>query len=1725
MRYQQTNERRAVILMVVLALLTLFAIVGITFVLYADAEAASARVARQAETQQLADVDPQQALAFFLSQLIYDVSDTSGYGSGLRGHSLARTMYGYNYASTNLNAFNGIGRLHYASPMTYPAAALTNVPNSFGGMLDDYALVNYTWFSTDPGGLNGAVRDPEHYGSRANPTAAQTNPYFGGNAPYTYPDLNSFFLAAVKADGTVLTPSFHRKWLFNPNNNFNDMTNANWINAQGKYLTLRPRPADHGNLFPAPDDLTGDVKNLPWAPGGNDSIWIDIGAPVMTAPDGTFYKMLVAPLIMDLDNRINLNTAGNIVGTATVSSTFPCLPHVSNQGWGGWEVNLGKILYALNNSLSAATQGNPTITMPSTVGYAVGDYVTVYLNSTPTLVLSSTIASLTANTITLSVPWTNPSGPVTVIDQEWTHLFTGRTMLAGNTVYGKYMPNNPTPPPPATPTTPNTPVPGGTLPHLFAQVDLNGLNETNTGALSTRPLLPGWPGTPPAYPNPPTYTANLATYPFAAFQQGYQNGGTELLNHPLLYNMFRPPWYNGTLTRAFRPSDMEPLLRPNMLTNTSPVDANSSALMSDLIRLCPSNFGPAAPSTRYRNLVTTLSMDLGAPGVTPYWWLGMNSGYLTANNANTLLPPVAATVPTQGTSVSFPPLPPVAGVTNVVGTTPPTSEFSTNWRALSANTQSYFLSTQPAAYTNPVWVWTAPNWVLSTVTTNPAGYTTPGARIRMNRPLPPYPHMGSGVIPTQPPAPSTAYGVAYNLTVPNVAQQYQAALNARQALANDIYRRLLAIGGIAPSATPNAPNATVDLAPRRWLAQLAVNIVDYIDEDDISTPFNFYTTFDGLPATSLGATQGTDAPGANALNQSGQNATGANPIYWVFGTEMPKVVLNEVLAEAQNPTAPLVAPPAGVTISNESVKLWVELLNTMPLVGGAGTQPQDNLRVPLWVSNPASGVAAGVGSGYSPYRITIAQSLMNQSQLPNPFGPASPLPDASANVLGKGYITSPPAPFPQSTTDSDFCPATIGAAGVPLSQDLNTTTPPTPLAYQATPAPGTTTVTAGVDAQNYFLIGPKTYPANPNKNNTNNPYLNPFASPGLPINIPVLQTDSLSYTPNPSWAVNPASTTDERTTGLTVLLRRLANPYLPYNGSPTVPDPNLAGNWLPNPVYNPYVTVDYIQNVPIRANNTLLQNPPVNPTYASRGKTQPYAGLTILQPPNTPPLNPTANYQASIPAVNSPVEDQFAANPPPAGAPVQTNNVWNTFGYTNYPLPPSGYYDWLVHLDRPAISPMELLHVSAWPSYMLTQRFILGSDNLTNAANQVNVANPANAVNMFGHYAPWLDYPPAGTVAGMVPPWWYDATSLSAVQSHRLYRLFEFLECGDSAFGANGLGRIGGKVNINTIWDAEILQALVDANPSIGITANMPNTPTNAADPVAGIFANLLTSRSPNFTNGIIGPVNMGSPTPPGDDHPFLPLSTGLYLLPAAGGSPQFPNGLSLSTDTLLRKNPTANSLLLFQNPTDTTVTVPHPYLQTQLLTKLYNKVTTRSNTFAVFVTVGFFQVQSNAAGQVLAVGGQPYVPGTNGPPMLGPEIGRSEGRQIRHRMFAIVDRTNLAAFSTTSSTPVGVPTVANPTGQAIIPLGSALPAYFVPGMQLVLEPGTANEETVVVQAVNGTSITANFTKVHPNPAVTGNPSATYQVILRGNPGPGGGQANYDPRYDPLVVPYFSIID
>jgi hypothetical protein len=72
-------------------------------------------------------------------------------------------------------------------------------------------------------------------------------------------------------------------------------------------------------------------------------------------------------------------------------------------------------------------------------------------------------------------------------------------------------------------------------------------------------------------------------------------------------------------------------------------------------------------------------------------------------------------------------------------------------------------------------------------------------------------------------------------------------------------------------------------------------------------------------------------------------------------------------------------------------------------------------------------------------------------------------------------------------------------------------------------------------------------------------------------------------------------------------------------------------------------------------------------------------------------------------------------------------------------------------------------------------------------------------------------------------------------------------------------------------------------------------------------------------------------------------------------------------------------------------------FARNEVLTKIGGNVTTRSNVFAVWVTVGFFQV----------------VPGTESlnVPLLDAEVGIDEGTAIRHRGFFIIDRSLASSY------------------------------------------------------------------------------------------------------------------
>src|SRR5437899_3008854 len=95
--------RRGAILIVVLALLALFAVIGISFVFYADSEANAARIHREAQARpDPAPPDATLAANKFLGTLVFDTGDTGAdLHNALRGHSLLRAMYGWTGSATD----------------------------------------------------------------------------------------------------------------------------------------------------------------------------------------------------------------------------------------------------------------------------------------------------------------------------------------------------------------------------------------------------------------------------------------------------------------------------------------------------------------------------------------------------------------------------------------------------------------------------------------------------------------------------------------------------------------------------------------------------------------------------------------------------------------------------------------------------------------------------------------------------------------------------------------------------------------------------------------------------------------------------------------------------------------------------------------------------------------------------------------------------------------------------------------------------------------------------------------------------------------------------------------------------------------------------------------------------------------------------------------------------------------------------------------------------------------------------------------------------------------------------------------------------------------------------------------------------------------------------------------------------------------------------------------
>ena len=129
---QKNNKvrRKGMILLVVVAFLALFSVMGLTYLIYADSQLrqstdeVNGQDARQ-DSMRMVDLNPSFLLNFFLERFLYDQADVQTDNAGnvtnatpysmfsaLRGHSLARNIYGANDNPNAImdKAFSGTGK-------------------------------------------------------------------------------------------------------------------------------------------------------------------------------------------------------------------------------------------------------------------------------------------------------------------------------------------------------------------------------------------------------------------------------------------------------------------------------------------------------------------------------------------------------------------------------------------------------------------------------------------------------------------------------------------------------------------------------------------------------------------------------------------------------------------------------------------------------------------------------------------------------------------------------------------------------------------------------------------------------------------------------------------------------------------------------------------------------------------------------------------------------------------------------------------------------------------------------------------------------------------------------------------------------------------------------------------------------------------------------------------------------------------------------------------------------------------------------------------------------------------------------------------------------------------------------------------------------------------------------------------------------------------------------
>jgi hypothetical protein len=479
----------------------------------------------------------------------------------------------------------------------------------------------------------------------------------------------------------------------------------------------------------------------------------------------------------------------------------------------------------------------------------------------------------------------------------------------------------------------------------------------------------------------------------------------------------------------------------------------------------------------------------------------------------------------------------------------------------------------------------------------------------------------------------------------------------------------------------------------------------------------------------------------------------------------------------------------------------------------------------------------------------------------------------------------------------------------------------------------------------------------------------------------------------------------------TIHLQRLANPLLAHDQ-----------------FTNPYITIDS-QSVDVTAFNGVSDpkdpgadaNHKTNFQTVQRGGSFPDSdtpGYVSTPDPTMPnPAEPIRNIWKRAPSRVKPTADSTAE----AGTPHYFGfQLFHTFGYLNRQYHPyltsmSGVaanyvgapsfqngamttgpaFPWLNFNNRPFANPMELMLVPRYSQYDL-----LTYQTVKTPAMTASIYDNANLNQPFGHLLNLFQSSTDATVeSGMtlgpqlnrlfdyveVPsPFmdterWFPATTFTAsaapapspAQGYR------------PPFSSLSRHREPGRVNINTIFDDQVFYAAVAGIPQAAAQATWQSVVLNRQGYGASAFA--TDNAFPSY---------FSQPFRTADAADMMPL----------------PNSRVKSIDaTLLREDRTSTTTPkdpLFKN-SDTSEHVNvdrNPYFRYQGFQKIGNTFTTHSNVFAVWMTIGYFEVEDNGSPVVVDAG---HPDGYR----LGMELGADTGEIQRHRSFFIIDRSIPVAY------------------------------------------------------------------------------------------------------------------